>query len=113
MSTTSLTTNRYGWFDHDPLAVTSGAVNPQPNHFIADERTGGRSYSSLGAGAAVVDDVRLRIGADPEQVVGDFESASDIDNDPAVSALAAWKSTGKPPPIHYHAHPFATLLYRD
>ena len=71
------------------------------------------AFSSNQRGAAVVDRASYRLGAGPEVVFGDFESASDIDNDVNVSAAAAWKSTGKPPGIFQHTHPFSDLLYED
>jgi len=83
------------------------------NLFFDDERTGGRTYSSLGQGAAVVDDVRYTLGANSEVVFGDFESASAINNDPNVSALDAWKSTGKPPAIYHHIEQLTSVLYQD
>jgi hypothetical protein len=83
------------------------------NIFNDDEHIGGRTYSSGRQGAAVVDNVTYQIGANPVVNFGDFESASSINNDPAVSALDAWKSTGKSPAIFPHVHQLATLDYRD
>jgi hypothetical protein len=83
------------------------------NLFFDDERTGGRTYSSNGAGAAVVDDIRYTLGANSEVVLGNFESASSINNDPNVSALDAWKSTGKPPAIYPHLEQLTNVLYED
>jgi hypothetical protein len=73
----------------------------------------GTAYSSNERGAAVVDRASYQLGAGPEVVFGDFESAGDIDNDLSVSATAAWKSTGKPPGIFHHTHLFSDLLYED
>jgi hypothetical protein len=70
-------------------------------------------YSSNRAGAAVVDDVTYQIGANPAVSFGTFNSASDINNSNAVSALDAWKSTGKPPAIYHHVHLFGSLTYAD
>src|SRR5262249_30327049 len=71
------------------------------------------AYSSGGAGAAVIDDVSYRVGSGATQVLGDFEQASSIDNAVNVSALAAWKSTGKPPAIYEHARALSELTYED
>ena len=73
----------------------------------------GTSYSSNMKGAVVVDRVSYKIGAGAEVVFGDFENASDIDNAPNVDALAAWKSTGKPPASLHHVHALADLRYED
>jgi hypothetical protein len=83
------------------------------NLFFDDERTGGRTYSSNGAGAAVVDDVRYQIGANSEVAFGTFEDVNSINNDPNVSALDAWKSTGKPPAIYHHIEQLTNVLYQD
>jgi hypothetical protein len=56
--------------------------------------------------------VRWQIGAGAT-IDNEFELASDINNDPNVSATAAWKSTGKPPAIYMHADVFANLIYED
>jgi hypothetical protein len=71
------------------------------------------TYSSGQKGAAVLDRVSYQIGSNPEVVFGDFENAGDINNDPAVGALAAWKSTGKPPGIFHHVHALSSLPYQD
>jgi hypothetical protein len=73
----------------------------------------GTAYTSNQRGAAVVDRVIYQVGANPSVTVGDFENPTDIDNDPNVSALAAWKSTGKPPGIFHHVHVFSDLVYED
>jgi hypothetical protein len=73
----------------------------------------GTSYSSNKRGAAVVDRVSYQIGGGADVVFGDFENVGDIDNAPATSAVAAWKSTGKPPGIFHHTHLFSDLLYED
>jgi hypothetical protein len=73
----------------------------------------GLAYTSNQRGAAVVDRVSYRIGAGSEVVFGDFENASDIENATNVSAVDAWKSTGKPPGIFHHTHLFADLIYED
>jgi hypothetical protein len=73
----------------------------------------GLVYGSNQRGAAVVDRVSYRIGSGAEIVFGDFENAGDIDNGSNVSALQAWKSTGKPPGIFHHTHLFSDLVYED
>lgn len=70
------------------------------------DEAGGRSgfYNSGGAGAVQVDDVEVDVtGTGTSYVLlGDFELATDIDNDTGVSASTKWKSTGKPPAIWPH-----------
>jgi hypothetical protein len=73
----------------------------------------GTAYSSNQRGAAVVDRVSYQLTGNPAVTVGDFENASDINNDPNISAVAAWKSTGKPPGIYHHVHVFSDLIYED
>jgi hypothetical protein len=73
----------------------------------------GTAYTSNQRGAAVIDRVSYQLGANPAVTIGDFENASDIDNDPNASAVSAWKSTGKPPGIFHHTHVFADLIYED
>jgi hypothetical protein len=73
----------------------------------------GTSYSSNQRGAVVIDRVSYQIGAGSEVVFGDFENANDVDNATNVSAIAAWKSTGKPPGIFHHTHVFTDLIYED
>jgi hypothetical protein len=70
-------------------------------------------YSSGGCGAVQVDDVRIQIGGNPEYTLGAFEDAGEIDNRVEVSALDAWKSTGKPPAIYHHAEMLSNLAYED
>jgi hypothetical protein len=111
-----------GWIDTTfvisaaalPALVDSGRVRlvfrVKTNRGFDDQ---GSAYSSNTRGAAAVDAVSYRIGAGPEVMFGDFESATSIDNATNVSARDAWKSTGKPPAVFSHAHPFADLLYED
>jgi len=80
------------------------------NRNSADDRV---DYSSNRAGAVVVDEVTYQIGANPVVPFGNFDSASEIDNSTSVSALDAWKSTGKPPTIYHHTHLFSSLTYAD
>ena len=70
------------------------------------------AYSSNRMGAAQLDDVTISVAGSPVVVSG-FESASEIDNNVSVSALNAWKSTGKPPAIYPHVHNLSSLLYED
>jgi hypothetical protein len=78
------------------------------------------AYNSEGRGAAVIDDVTLA-GAFKDAGLtqafgatdGDFEAAGSINNDTAVSAAAAWKSTGKPPAIYFHREQLDPLTYAD
>jgi hypothetical protein len=71
------------------------------------------NFNSDRAGAVVVDEVTYQIGANPVVPFGNFDTASEINNSPSVSALDAWKSTGKPPSIYHHAHLFSSLPYAD
>jgi len=80
------------------------------NSGFSDE---GTAYTSLGAGAAVVDNVTYQIGAGAVVNFGDFENATSIDNNALVSAQTAWKSTGKPPAIFHHPHALSDLIYTD
>ncbi len=73
----------------------------------------GTAYSSGRKGAAVVDRVSYTLGGGPEVVFGDFENASDLDNATSVSALDAWKSTGKPTAIYDHTRLLSDLVYDD
>ena len=69
------------------------------------------TYSSLGKGAAQLDDVTADPGSGPV-TIGNFEGSDpllDIDNTNA----GAWHSTGKPPGILFHAHALATLPWAD
>jgi len=70
-------------------------------------------YSSGGAGAAVVDDVTYQIGSGSVVSLGTFESPNAIDNSTSVSALDAWKSTGKPPGTQEHVERLENLIYQD
>lgn len=70
------------------------------------------NYNSGYAGAAVVDDVIVDVGAG-NVVIGDFEAPGAIDNALAVNPVDAWKSTGKPPDGFAHVHDLATLVYGD
>jgi hypothetical protein len=80
------------------------------NRGTSDETT---DYSSNRAGAAVVDAVTYKIGANPTINFGDFDSPNEIDNAIGVSATDKWKSTGKPPQVQMHAHLFSSLPYND
>ena len=71
------------------------------------------NYSSGGAGAVVLDDVQVSLDGGAFTTIGDFESASAVDNDVAVSPLTAWKSTGKPPAVYAHVHNTGSLVYED
>jgi hypothetical protein len=83
------------------------------NIFNDDEGVGGRPYNSGRQGAAVVDNVTYQIGSNPVVNFGDFESPTSIDNNPAISALDAWKSTGKPPAIYDHVERLGSVSYLD
>jgi hypothetical protein len=90
------------------------------NQVFDDETFGSAFYSSNGAGAALVDDVRATIGAGPTTTIGSFDTPAEIDARPAVGALQAWKSTGKPPHALGHTHPlggraggYAPLRFED
>jgi hypothetical protein len=89
------------------------AFRVKTNLYFDDERAGGRAYSSNGAGAAVVDDVSYQIGTNPVVVLGDFESAGSINNNPKIPALDAWKSTGKPPAVYHHVEQLSNVRYQD
>jgi len=79
-----------------------------------DDETGSQpgAYSSGGAGAAVVDDIEVNLGSGFTSL-GNFETPDQVNNDLAVSALDAWKTTGKPPGTLAHVHDVATLVYQD
>ena len=69
-----------------------------------DDENGGNpsaSFNSGTRGAAIVDNVVVNAWTTSN---GDFEASDAIDNRTAVPATAAWKSTGKPPGIYFHAH---------
>src|SRR5262245_7825760 len=85
------------------------------NRGFDDENTGNpaSAYSSGTRGAAIVDNVVVNGWAAAN---GDFEAANSINNDPAVPATAAWKSTGKPPAVYWHIHsvmPGGGLAFND
>jgi len=81
-----------------------------------DENFGnpGVSYSSGTRGAAIIDNVVVNGWAAAN---GDFEDPNSINNDTAISATSAWKSTGKPPQSFFHIHkiagPGSPLDFRD
>jgi hypothetical protein len=83
------------------------------NRGFDDEDNGVSGFSSGTAGAAIVDDVNVNTGGANLVAPGDFESATAINNSNAVAATAAWKSTGKPPPVFYHVHNVSDLVYQD
>jgi hypothetical protein len=68
------------------------------------------SLNSGYAGAAVIDDVKIDIGAGLVSI-GDFNAAGSIDN--SVSADLAWQSTGKPPATYFHLDDINTVVYQD
>jgi hypothetical protein len=68
------------------------------------------TFSSRTSGAALVDDVNVN-GWNPTK--GDFEAPESIDNRPQVTALDAWKSTGKPPQAFFHSVALAGLPFND
>lgn len=73
----------------------------------------GTAYSSLGRGAAQIDDVVVNAVN-----IGDFEGSEQggtntIDNRTGASPLTNWKSTGKPPAIYFHPRALADLTYND
>ncbi len=75
------------------------AFRVKTNRGTSDEDYVASGHTSYTRGAAIVDNVVAN-----GTTIGDFESASDIDNNPAVAATAAWKSTGKPPGVYVHPH---------
>ncbi len=85
----------------------------QTNRGFEDEDYGQNFYSSLGKGAAQVDDIMVADGSGSSPVtIGTFESGSgdlDVDN----TSATAWHSTGKPPAIYFHPHQLASLTYED
>src|SRR5262245_25940752 len=80
------------------------------NRGFDDQDSGESGYSSGGLGAAQVDNVTINLGAGSVSI-GDFESANSIDNNPAVSAVNAWKTTGKPPGIFFHTDDLSNLIF--
>jgi len=94
------------------------------NFLFDDEDFNARGYSSGGVGAAIVDNVTIAIdGPNASSNTYGFEGTGTtgdvINNDPAVPATLAWKSTGKAPQAFHHVHflsnggPSATLVYQD
>ncbi|MEO5616986.1 MAG: FlgD immunoglobulin-like domain containing protein [Candidatus Eisenbacteria bacterium] len=71
------------------------------------------AYSSGGAGAVVIDDIEVALDGGAYAGIGDFETPGQVDNDPGVSPLDAWKSTGKPPAVYHHVHSLDDLIYED
>src|SRR5262245_16248511 len=73
------------------------------NRGFDDENQGNASaaFDSGTRGAAIVDNVMVNGWAAAD---GNFEAANAINNDPAVPATSAWKSTGKPPGLSFHVH---------
>jgi hypothetical protein len=85
------------------------------NRGFDDENQGNGSatFDSGTRGAAILDNVVVNGWAAAN---GDFEAADAINNDTAVDATAAWKSTGKPPGISFHLHsvmPGQGLVFDD
>ncbi|HYM82483.1 MAG TPA: hypothetical protein VEY91_13860, partial [Candidatus Limnocylindria bacterium] len=78
------------------------------------------NYTSLGRGAAVIDEVLLTGGFKDAGFTqawaasdGDFEAPGSINNAVATAASAAWKGTGKPPGIYFHTELLDPLTYTD
>jgi hypothetical protein len=80
----------------------------------SSDETGSLSgaYTSGYLGAAQLDNVAIDLGSGAAPL-GDFESESDIDNDPLPSALDVWKTSSKPPAIYFHVHDLSDLIYED
>src|SRR5262249_25302426 len=70
------------------------------------------AYDSNKLGAAELDNVSINLGGGPVSI-GTFEAQSDINNSSGVSAIAAWKTSSKPPGIFHHVHELADLAYAD
>ncbi|HEY2956037.1 MAG TPA: FlgD immunoglobulin-like domain containing protein [Candidatus Eisenbacteria bacterium] len=70
------------------------------------------AYNSGYLGAAQLDDVSINLGGGPVSL-GGFEAQSEIDNDTAVPALNAWKTSSKPPAIYFHVRGLSDLTYQD
>jgi hypothetical protein len=67
----------------------------------------------IGAGAAVVDDVRYTLGANSEVVLGQLR-VGQLDRQRSERlGLDAWKSTGKPPAVYHHIEQLTSVLYQD
>src|SRR5580765_89618 len=79
--------------------VLTNRGNDDEDNFVS-------SFSSFTRGAAIIDNVViLKNGAGSNMITnGDFEADNAINNDTAVSATTAWKSTGKPPGVYVHVH---------
>jgi len=112
--------------DNAAMTITSASVNTstfgsvvrvvfrsKTNRGFDDEFSGPGQYHSSGAGAAVIDDVQISIGGGGFTTLGDFESASQVDNSTLASQLTAWKTTGKPPAVYFHPHDINSLVYED
>ena len=86
------------------LSASGGKVRlvfrVKTNSLVSDETS--TAYNSRGRGAAVVDNVTYSVsgGAASPAGWGDFEASNSIDN--TQPALAAWRSTGKPPQVMTH-----------
>jgi hypothetical protein len=70
------------------------------------------SYSSLGRGAVVIDDIEVDTGTGFTTLV-DFETAGDVDNSTSVDPIDAMKTTGKPEGVFDHVHNVDDLIYED
>ena len=70
------------------------------------------TYSSGYLGAAQVDEVSIDLGSGAVPL-GSFENESDIDNSPGASSLTHWKTSSKPPAVHFHVHALSDLTYED
>ncbi|HTM57340.1 MAG TPA: FlgD immunoglobulin-like domain containing protein [Candidatus Udaeobacter sp.] len=75
------------------------------------------SYNSAYQGAVQLDDVKVCTDGSGTNftTIGDFEgspAANDINNAGNVTALNAWKSTGKPPAMYFHVHDLSDLASR-
>src|SRR5439155_17348173 len=86
------------------------------NRGFDDENAGNPSstFDSGTRGAAILDNVTWTGQASAAE--GDFENVTGtgaINNDTVVSALNAWKSTGKPPAVYFHVHSLSTLAFND
>ena len=105
--------------DADGVTGNGGVVRlvfrVKTNRGFDDENFGNpaSSYDSGTRGAAIVDNVVVNGW---EAANGDFEAPDAINNDTAVPATSAWKSTGKPPAAYFHAHsvmPGQGLVFND
>jgi len=104
-----------------PTGVVRLVFRVKTNRFFSDGDSKANGYSSLGRGAAQVDDVTIDRGSGPE-LIGDFETPQQggvnaIDNRfPLPAGLAVtdvWRSTGKPAPVYMHVQPLSGLVYND